>query len=93
MFLVLNPKCIGLNGTVKNKVSFSSLDALDYTSKWLEDTVAFLRETGGCGAARDPSSSLALLNVHNQAYLRLLRWDHAVDPFPEVGSRAFGGLR
>ncbi|XP_013886109.1 T-complex protein 11-like protein 1 [Austrofundulus limnaeus] len=59
-------------------------NALDYTKKWLEETVKFLRETDGCGAASDQSSSLAFLNVHNQAYLRLLRWDHAVDLFPET---------
>lgn len=58
-------------------------NALDYTEKWLEDTVKCLREAevGGCSAA---SSSLLPLNVHNQAYLRLLRWDHTSDPFPET---------
>nr|XP_020460100.1 T-complex protein 11-like protein 1 [Monopterus albus] len=61
-------------------------NALDYTKKWLEDTVKCLREAGtdGSGAASsDPSSPLPL-SVHNHAYLRLLKWDHASDPFPET---------
>uniref|UniRef100_A0A667ZLM5 T-complex 11, testis-specific-like 1 n=1 Tax=Myripristis murdjan TaxID=586833 RepID=A0A667ZLM5_9TELE len=61
-------------------------NALDYTEKWLEDTVRCLRE-GGVESSRAASSdppSLLPLNVHNQAYLRLLRWDHAADPFPET---------
>ncbi|XP_072242700.1 T-complex protein 11-like protein 1 [Leuresthes tenuis] len=60
--------------------------ALDYTEKWLEDTVKSLREadSGSCSAASHDSPSLVPLNVHNLAYLRLLRWDHASDPFPET---------
>lgn len=61
-------------------------NALDYTEKWLEDTVRCLREAGGDGssaASSDPPSLLPV-NVHNHAYLRLLRWDHASDPFPET---------
>lgn len=62
------------------------LDALDYTEKWLEDTVKCLRETevDGSGAASSDPASLLPLNVHNHAYLRLLKWDHTSDPFPEV---------
>lgn len=58
-------------------------NALEYTEKWIEDTVKCLREAeaGACSAA---SSSLLPLNVHNHAYLRLLRWDHASHPFPET---------
>uniref|UniRef100_UPI003AAFE596 T-complex protein 11-like protein 1 n=1 Tax=Centroberyx gerrardi TaxID=166262 RepID=UPI003AAFE596 len=59
-------------------------NALDYTEKWLEDTVRRLREADGSAAASSDSSSLLALNVHNQAYLRLLRWDHASVPFPET---------
>ncbi|XP_041854096.1 T-complex protein 11-like protein 1 [Melanotaenia boesemani] len=61
-------------------------NALDYTEKWLEETVKFLREaeSGGCSAASQDSPTLVPLNVHNHAYLRLLRWDHASDPFPET---------
>lgn len=61
-------------------------NALDYTEKWLEDTVKCLRETeaGGCGGAAAASSSLLPINVHNHAYLRLLRWEHASDLFPET---------
>ncbi|XP_063762351.1 T-complex protein 11-like protein 1 isoform X2 [Eleginops maclovinus] len=60
-------------------------NALDFTEKWLEDTVRCLRETDGSTAASsDPPASLTAVNVHNQAYLRLLKWDHASDPFPET---------
>ncbi|XP_056243929.1 T-complex protein 11-like protein 1 [Seriola aureovittata] len=61
-------------------------NALDFTEKWLEDTVKSLREGGvdGSSAASSEPPSLLPLNVHNQAYLRLLRWDHASDPFPET---------
>lgn len=64
----------------------SALDALDYTEKWLEDTVRYLREAGAddSGAASSDPPSLLPLNVHNHAYLRLLWWDHTSDPFPEV---------
>lgn len=60
-------------------------NALDYTEKWLEDTVKAIREstTDVCTASSDPPSLLPL-HVHNQAYLRLLRWDHATEPFPET---------
>ncbi|PWA24786.1 hypothetical protein CCH79_00010115 [Gambusia affinis] len=58
-------------------------NALDYTKKWLEETVKSLRETDSCASASsDPP--LHPLNVHNHAYIRLLRWDHASDPFPET---------
>lgn len=66
----------------------SVLDALDYTEKWLKDTVTYLREAraeGSSAASLETLSHLSL-NVHNQAYLRLLVWDHASDPFPEVNS-------
>lgn len=66
----------------------SVLDALDYTEKWLKDTSTSLREAraeGSSGASFETFSNLSL-NVHNQAYLRLLVWDHASDPFPEVNS-------
>lgn len=64
-------------------------DALDYTEKWLEDTVRCLRdeaEADGSSAASSDPPTLLPLNVHNHAYLRLLKWDHAADPFPEVNA-------
>lgn len=75
-----------MSSDVKNKMILCSLDALDYTEKWLEDTVKCLREAGldGSSAASSDPPSLLSLNVHNHAYLRLLRWDHTSDPFPEV---------
>ncbi|KAK5902782.1 hypothetical protein CesoFtcFv8_008007 [Champsocephalus esox] len=60
-------------------------NALDFTEKWLEDTVRSLRETDGSTAASsDPPAPLSAVNVHNKAYIRLLKWDHASDPFPET---------
>ncbi|KAM4618638.1 T-complex protein 11-like protein 1 [Polymixia lowei] len=61
-------------------------NALDFTEKWLQETVRCLREgkVDGSSAASSSPPSLLPLNVHNHAYLRLLRWDHASDPFPET---------
>ncbi|KAK2841851.1 hypothetical protein Q5P01_012051 [Channa striata] len=61
-------------------------NALDYTKKWLEDTVKYVREAGVDGSSAASSDPVSLLphNVHNHAYLRLLKWDHASDPFPET---------
>ncbi|XP_072291280.1 T-complex protein 11-like protein 1 [Eucyclogobius newberryi] len=58
-------------------------NALDYTEKWLKDTVNTMRESDVCCASSEPLSLLPL-HVHNQAYLRLLRWDHSAEPFPET---------
>lgn len=75
-----------MSNAIKNNMTLCSLDALDYTGKWLEDTVKCMSESGmdGSSAASSDPSSLLPLNVHNHAYLRLLRWDHESDPFPEV---------
>ncbi|XP_075898760.1 T-complex protein 11-like protein 1 [Nelusetta ayraudi] len=62
-------------------------NALDYTEKWLEDTLRCLRdeaEADGSSAASSDLPTLLPLNVHNHAYIRLLKWDHASDPFPET---------
>lgn len=60
-------------------------NALDYTEKWLGDTVKAVRQSDAnvCGASSEPSSLLPL-QIHNKAYLRLLQWDHAAEPFPET---------
>nr|XP_040019236.1 T-complex protein 11-like protein 1 [Gasterosteus aculeatus aculeatus] len=58
-------------------------NALDYTEKWLEDTLRCMRERGPCAPSSGPPS-LSPVNVHNHAYLRLLTWSHASDPFPET---------
>lgn len=68
---------------------FSPADALDYTEKWLEDTLRCLRdeaEADGSSAASSDLPTFLPLNVHNHAYIRLLKWDHASDPFPEVNN-------
>lgn len=68
---------------------FSPADALDYTEKWLEDTLRCLRdeaEADGSSAASSDLPTFLPLSVHNHAYIRLLKWDHASDPFPEVNN-------
>ncbi|XP_029009778.1 T-complex protein 11-like protein 1 [Betta splendens] len=61
-------------------------NALDYTEKWLADTLKSLSVPGidGSSAASSNASSLLPLNIHNHAYLRLLKWDPESDPFPET---------
>lgn len=75
-----------MSNEMRNNAILCSLDALDYTEKWLDETVKSLSVPGmdGYGAASSDPSSLLPLNVHNHAYLRLLKWDHESDPFPEV---------
>lgn len=55
-------------------------NALDYAEKWLRDAAEGLREGGASasGAAPPPHT------VHNHAYIRLLKWDHVSDTFPET---------
>lgn len=87
--LMCHAKWLGKQGSaVSSEMICSSSDALDYTEKWLEDTVRCLREAAadGSSAASSDPPSLIPLNVHNQAYLRLLRWDHDSDLFPEVNA-------
>lgn len=60
--------------------------ALDFTQKWLQESADSVLRGDEEGAAGSPgSSSQLLLNIHNQAYLRLLHWEHGMDTFPEVG--------
>ncbi|XP_019732436.1 T-complex protein 11-like protein 1 [Hippocampus comes] len=58
-------------------------NALDYTEKWLKDTLKNLRGASSTEASADPPAFLPA-NVHNQAYLRLLKWEHLSEPFPET---------
>ncbi|XP_061825796.1 T-complex protein 11-like protein 1 isoform X2 [Nerophis lumbriciformis] len=58
-------------------------NALDYTEKWIKDTLKDLREVSSTTASSGPSSLLPA-SVHNQAYLRLLKWNHLAEPFPET---------
>lgn len=60
-------------------------NALDYTEKWLEETIKSMRESeADSSSALSKPPSLLPMHVHNQAYLRLLRWDHSAEPFPET---------
>ncbi|XP_020512001.2 T-complex protein 11-like protein 1 [Labrus bergylta] len=59
-------------------------NALDYTEKWLENSMRSLREARETGSASSEPPSLSPVDVHNHAYLLLLKWDHASDPFPET---------
>lgn len=43
-------------------------------------------EADGSSAASSDPPTLLPLNVHNHAYLRLLKWDHTTDPLPEVNA-------
>ncbi|XP_010902389.1 T-complex protein 11-like protein 1 [Esox lucius] len=56
-------------------------NALDFTEKWLQESAKSVSREGQTGGA---VSSLTPLAVHNHAYLRLLKWNHASDPFPET---------
>lgn len=49
----------------------------------------YLRDSNQDGATSSNASPLLSLNVHNYAYLRLLKWDHASAPFPEVSPVCF----
>lgn len=77
-----------------NKVFFPAFpDSLDFVTRWLQeaaDDLAKLRckmlpphcsDDGATGGA----SALCSTAVQNQAYLKLLKWDHVNRPFPEVG--------
>ncbi|KTF85512.1 hypothetical protein cypCar_00020718 [Cyprinus carpio] len=55
-------------------------NALDFTKKWLQDTSDYV--TGG--ATCTPNSAQLPLTIHNHAYLRLLKWDHDTEAFPET---------
>lgn len=61
------------------------VDALDFTKKWLQDTADYVTggETEG-GATSTTISAQLPLTVQNLAYLRLLKWDHDAESFPEV---------
>lgn len=68
-------------------------DALDFTQNWLQDTAKVLltcrweEQLPGVEAAAPRASVLSPPSLHNHAYLRLLKWDHAAAPFPEVHDR------
>lgn len=56
-------------------------DALDFTKKWLQDTSDY--STGGETEGGATSTTISA-QLHNLAYLRLLKWDHDAESFPEV---------
>ncbi|TRY98467.1 hypothetical protein DNTS_020558, partial [Danionella cerebrum] len=60
-------------------------NALDFTKKWLQDTADYVTgvERDG-GATCTANSSQLPLTVHNYAYLRLLKWNHDTELFPET---------
>uniref|UniRef100_W5MA89 T-complex 11, testis-specific-like 1 n=1 Tax=Lepisosteus oculatus TaxID=7918 RepID=W5MA89_LEPOC len=65
-------------------------NSLDFTQKWLQDAANALVNVEAeasppcAGAAGLRAPALSPLTVHNQAYLRLLKWDHTRSPFPEI---------
>lgn len=90
-------KNLTLKRNFPNKIFFFSPallpDSLDLVTRWLQeaaDDLAKLRckmlpphcsSDGATGGA----SALCSTAVQNQAYLKLLKWDHVNRPFPEVG--------
>lgn len=54
-------------------------NALDYAEKWLRDTAEALRDS-----STPPPPPPSPHSIHNHAYLRLLKWDHASETFPET---------
>uniref|UniRef100_A0A9J7XV51 T-complex 11, testis-specific-like 1 n=2 Tax=Cyprinus carpio TaxID=7962 RepID=A0A9J7XV51_CYPCA len=58
-------------------------NALDFTQKWLQDTADYVTGGGTEGGATCTPNS-AQLSLHNHAYLRLLKWDHDAESFPET---------
>ncbi|KAG7268134.1 hypothetical protein CRUP_010088, partial [Coryphaenoides rupestris] len=52
-------------------------NALDYAEKWLRDSAEALQDSSTPSLPPPPHS------VHNHAYLRLLKWDHVSETFPE----------
>ncbi|TSQ92653.1 T-complex protein 11-like protein 1 [Bagarius yarrelli] len=60
-------------------------NALEFTQKWLQESADSVLRGAEDGATSSPSSSSQLLmNIHNQAYLRLLHWEPGVESFPET---------
>ncbi|XP_064423308.1 T-complex protein 11-like protein 1 isoform X2 [Latimeria chalumnae] len=66
-------------------------NSLDVTTEWLEESVNdVMSETevppspSGAAAAASRVSHLCPTTIQNQAYLRLLKWDHLNRPFPET---------
>ncbi|KAG7247723.1 hypothetical protein CRUP_026544, partial [Coryphaenoides rupestris] len=53
-------------------------NALDYAEKWLRDSAEALQDSSTPSLPPPPHS------VHNHAYLRLLKWDHVSETFPET---------
>lgn len=76
------------------RLFFLSLsDSLDLVMNWLQEAADDLEKLrsnrlpphgSGDGAAGE-ASALCPTAVQNQAYLKLLKWDHMNRPFPEVG--------
>lgn len=66
-------------------------DSLDLVTKWLQEAADDLAKLGHemlpphCSDATGGASALCFTAVQNQAYLKLLKWDHMNRPFPEVG--------
>lgn len=68
-------------------------DSLDFVTDWLQeasDDLTKLRRINlsspfGGGPAASGIPVLCPVSVQNQAYLKLLKWDHVHRPFPEVG--------
>ncbi|NXC46672.1 T11L1 protein, partial [Penelope pileata] len=64
-------------------------NSLDLVTDWLQEAADDLtklryRKLPPHGGAAGGASALSSTAIQNQAYLKLLKWDHANRPFPEV---------
>lgn len=86
-------KNLTLKRNFLKKIFSSALpDSLDLVTKWLQEAADDLAKMGHemlpphCSdGATGGASTLCFTAVQNQAYLKLLKWDHVNRPFPEVG--------
>lgn len=68
-------------------------DSLDFVTRWLQEAAddlvklrcKMLPPHCSDDSATGGASALSSTAVQNQAYLKLLKWDHVNRPFPEVG--------
>lgn len=71
-----------------------STDSLDFVTQWLEEAADDLMNqkyknalpAGGGAAGLGDSATPSPVAVQNYAYLKLLKWDHLQQPFPEVSA-------
>lgn len=91
------PRSIPADG-YSNAHSLVFTDSLDFVTQWLGEAADDLMNQkhknalpaggGAAGSGDSPMPSPAA--VQNYAYLKLLKWDHLQQPFPEVSAAEQG---